>query len=209
LITEDFLNNLWEKRIEPQKTGKTTLETWIIDELFYPDYKKFENIFTNYDETSKQLGNAYLYHKDNMNYPKDIDATLSLQKFITDSVQENLPICIKEFRKAWGVKYGQNSYSGFHCHTMTANCPTDTVNDRQLTAVLFLNSVSTSIEYPMAGNLITLQPLPDYQVNFQTHTPKAGEVVIMDGRVWHGTYPTIDERRVFVCDFLYEVENSQ
>ena len=28
-------------------------------------------------------------------------------------------------------------------------------------------------------------------------------MVIMDGRVFHGTYPTLNERKVFVVDFNY------
>jgi hypothetical protein len=31
-------------------------------------------------------------------------------------------------------------------------------------------------------------------------------MVIMDGRVFHGTYPTLNERKVFVVDFTYDVE---
>ena len=34
----------------------------------------------------------------------------------------------------------------------------------------------------------------------------AGDLVIMDGKVYHGVYPTLQERRAFVVDFTYEVE---
>ena len=34
----------------------------------------------------------------------------------------------------------------------------------------------------------------------------AGDVVVMDGKVYHGVYPTLEERKVFVVDFTYDVE---
>ena len=31
--------------------------------------------------------------------------------------------------------------------------------------------------------------------------PKKGLLLVMDARIWHGVYPTIDERKVMVFDF--------
>ena len=60
---------------------------------------------------------------------------------------------------------------------------------------------------PLAGKLkcITMNPVTGELVSDLVKCI-AGDVIIMDGKVFHGVYPTIQERKAFVCDFLYEVE---
>ena len=42
------------------------------------------------------------------------------------------------------------------------------------------------------------------EITYLTHNPIEGKVVIMDGKVFHGTYPALEDRHVFVVDFEYE-----
>jgi hypothetical protein len=74
---------------------------------------------------------------------------------------------------------------------------------KQLSVVMFLDDVETTELYPLAGSLVTLQPF-EHDINHVRIKPTPGGVVIMDGRVFHGTYPTLNDRRVFVADFEYE-----
>ena len=104
-----------------------------------------------------------------------------------------MPIRIKDFKKAWGVKYPPGAYSGLHSHQP----------GKQLTSVLFLDTPKPSVEYPLAGCLTTLQPT-NSEIQYLTHKPIEGKMVILDGKVWHGSYPTLEDRHVFVVDFEYE-----
>ena len=61
-----------------------------------------------------------------------------------------------------------------------------------------------SFKYPLAGHLATLCP-GDYDIDYRTFAPEPGACVIMDGKVFHGTYPALGERRAFVCDFTYDI----
>ena len=169
------------------------IDTWVVNELYYPGFKKFLKLFENYDSRHVDYGNGTLYYKDKMKYPKDIDPTLDYQNWIKIQLQ-SLPIVVKDFMKAWGVKYPPGAYSGLHCHKP----------GQQLTSVLFLDTPNASPQYPLAGSLTTLQPNPDSTIHYLQHKPEAGNVVIMDGKVFHGTYPTLEDRHVFVCDFEYE-----
>mgnify|MGYP001206141065 CR=1 FL=1 len=171
---------------------KNRLETWVIDDLHYPEYRRFEDLFNNYHGSHKDYGNGYLYYKNDMQYPEDLDKEKHYHEFIKKCC-ETLPIKITNFKKAWGVHYKPGAYSGLHSH----------VPGQQLTAVLFLTTAIYSKEYPLAGNLVTLQPT-NHEINYIATPAIQGNVVIMDGRVYHGTYPTINERKVFVCDFDYE-----
>ncbi len=179
----------WKETVGFKVTSQ--LETWVMDELHYADYDKFNKLFTKTNNSHKDWGNGWLYYKNEMQYPIDIDPTMDFQKFIRKSC-ENFPIEITDFKKAWGVDYEAGAYSGMHSH----------IPGQQLTAVLFLTTAETSDKYPLAGNLVTLQP-EDHKISYLAHKAIAGNVVIMDGRVYHGTYPTINNRRVFVCDFDY------
>lgn len=190
-----FLNQIYENRFAPQIRAAQTLTTWAIDGNAYPTYKKFEKIFTDYDKKHKDYGNGWLHYKTDMAYPTDIDETLDFHRFIKACIADSrLPIKVLDFKKAWGVKYPPGAYSGLHSHTP----------GKQLTAVLCLSYIEQDDIYPLAGSLVTLQPL-DHEINYVQHKLKPGDCVIMDGRVYHGTYPTLNERRVFVCDFDYEV----
>lgn len=191
---ENFLDQMYETSFGPQIRAAQTLTTWVIDGNVYPTYKKFEKIFTDHDKSHKDYGNGYLHYKNDMAYPTDIDGTLDFHRFIKACIADSgLPIKVLDFKKAWGVKYPPGAYSGLHSHTP----------GKQLTAVLCLNHIEQDDTYPLAGSLVTLQPL-DHEINYVQHKLTPGDCIIMDGRVYHGTYPTLNERRVFVCDFNYE-----
>lgn len=190
---DSFLDDTYETMMAPQVSAMKALDTWVVDDLYYPGWKKFLKLFESYYDRHIDYGNGTLYYKKDMSYPTDIDPKEEYLQFIKFQLQ-NLPIRIKDFQKAWGVKYPPGAYSGLHSH----------VPGKQLTSVLFLDTPKPSITYPLAGSLTTLQPTPDSIINYVQHKPIAGKLVIMDGKVFHGTYPTLEDRHVFVVDMEYE-----
>ena len=177
---------------DPSSERLQALDTWVVDDLYYSGYKKFLKLFDNSNERHVDYGNGTLYYKKDMQYPTDIDPREEYLMFIKFQLQD-LPIRIKDFKKAWGVKYPPGGYSGLHSHQP----------GKQLTSVLFLDTPKPSVEYPLAGCLTTLQPT-DSEITYLTHKPIEGKMVILDGKVWHGSYPTLEDRHVFVVDFEYE-----
>ena len=178
---------------EPSLQKLQAIDTWVVDDLYYPGYKKFLKLFNTSSEQHVDRGNGTLYYKKDMKYPTDIDPKQEYLEFIKFQLQ-NLPIRVKEFQKAWGVKYPPGAYSGLHCHQP----------GKQLTSVLFLDTPKPSRAYPLAGCLTTCQPTPESEINYLTHKPIEGKLVIMDGKVYHGSYPALEDRHVFVVDFEYE-----
>ena len=190
---DSFLDDTYETLMAPQISAMKALDTWVVDDLYYPGWKKFLKLFESYYDRHIDYGNGTLYYKKDMSYPTDIDPKEEYLAFIKFQLQ-NLPIRVKDFQKAWGVKYPPGAYSGLHSH----------VPGKQLTSVLFLDTPKPSITYPLAGSLTTLQPTPDSTINYIQHKPIAGKLVIIDGKVFHGTYPTLEDRHVFVVDMEYE-----
>jgi|TARA_B110000908_G_scaffold103775_1_gene122193 hypothetical protein len=190
-----FLNSSYTEPLEPPKAVlPNQIETWIIDDIYYPKWKKFLALFKDENEGHKNTGfsGGVQFYKPNMDYPTDIDPRLEFQSFIKFQLQQ-LPINVGQFKKAWGVRYPTGAYSLLHDHIL----------GKQLTAILFLDDCDADINLPYAGNLFTLQPTEDNTIQYRTHPTQAGKMVIMDGRVFHGTYPTLNERKVFVVDFNY------
>ena len=177
---------------DPSSERLQALDTWVVDDLYYSGYKKFLKLFDNSNDRHVDYGNGTLYYKKDMQYPTDIDPREEYLMFIKFQLQD-LPIRIKDFKKAWGVKYPPGGYSGLHSHQP----------GKQLTSVLFLDTPKPSVEYPLAGCLTTLQPT-NSEIQYLTHKPIEGKMVILDGKVWHGSYPTLEDRHVFVVDFEYE-----
>ena len=188
---DQFLGGI-STMFDPSSERLQALDTWVVDDLYYSGYKKFLKLFDNSNERHVDYGNGTLYYKKDMQYPTDIDPREEYLMFIKFQLQD-LPIRIKDFKKAWGVKYPPGGYSGLHSHQP----------GKQLTSVLFLDTPKPSVEYPLAGCLTTLQPT-NSEITYLTHKPIEGKMVILDGKVWHGSYPTLEDRHVFVCDFEYE-----
>lgn len=188
---DQFLGGI-STMFDPSSERLQALDTWVVDDLYYAGYKKFLKLFDNSNDRHVDYGNGTLYYKKDMQYPTDIDPREEYLMFIKFQLQD-LPIRIKDFKKAWGVKYPPGGYSGLHSHQP----------GKQLTSVLFLDTPKPSVEYPLAGCLTTLQPT-DSEITYLTHKPIEGKMVILDGKVWHGSYPTLEDRHVFVVDFEYE-----
>ena len=188
---DQFLGGI-STMFDPNSERLQALDTWVVDDLYYAGYKKFLKLFDNSNDRHVDYGNGTLYYKKDMQYPTDIDPREEYLMFIKFQLQD-LPIRIKDFKKAWGVKYPPGGYSGLHSHQP----------GKQLTSVLFLDTPKPSVEYPLAGCLTTLQPT-NSEITYLTHKPIEGKMVILDGKVWHGSYPTLEDRHVFVVDFEYE-----
>ena len=50
------LAQMWDTRFDPRIKAKKSTLTWIVDELYFPDYEKFLQLFENYDKSHKDYG---------------------------------------------------------------------------------------------------------------------------------------------------------
>ena len=170
---------------------------WIKKSKF-SNYEKFLPLFDDNLGLQEHTdhGGAVLRYNPEMKYPYQVDAEHEYIDFIKQTLA---PYRFKsiDFEKSWWIRYPEGTYSGMHTHLPL----------RKLTSVLFLNTIDLHDDKPLAGKLkcITQNPVTGELVSDLVKCI-AGDVVIMDGKVFHGVYPTLQERKVFVCDFLYEVE---
>lgn len=163
----------------------------------YENYKDFLPLFDDNLglQEHEDHGGAILRYNPEMKYPWQVDPEHRFIDFIKETVApyqfENI-----QFEKSWWIRYPENTYSGLHTHLPL----------RKMTAVMFLNTIDLLDDKPLAGKLkcITMNPVTGELVSDLVKCI-AGDVIIMDGKVFHGVYPTLQERKAFVCDFTYEV----
>lgn len=155
----------------------------------YKDYKSFLNCFELDVNSHRDSGSSLVYYKDNFDYPYEIDNGQYIN-FIKDTLSPFTFLQDITFEKSWWLDYPLHSYNGLHNHTPGP----------QLTTVMFLTTSAVDDYNPHEGYLYTLN-----NGDYNEYRPVEGEVHIFDGSVWHGTYPTLQPRKVFVCDFKYRL----
>mgnify|MGYP001170556774 FL=1 len=164
----------------------------------YPDYQKFNRLFDEDLGVQEHTdhGGAILKYNPDFKYPYQIDKEEKYIEFLKFTLAPYRFESI-DFEKCWWIRYPEGTYSGLHTHQPL----------RKLTSVLFLNTIELHKDKPLAGKLkcITQNPVTGELVS-DINKCIAGDVIIMDGKVFHGVYPTLEERKAFVCDFIYEVK---
>jgi hypothetical protein len=165
----------------------------------YADYNKFLELFDSPPKSHVDYGGAIIqYNDDDFSYPYNVDQQGIYLEWIKKSI-EKFQFKNVKFKKCWWLTYPENAFSGLHTH--------EDRGQRIMTCVMFLNTISVSTLTPLNGKLkaITMNPVTGELVSDMIKCI-AGDVVVMDGKVYHGVYPTLEERKVFVVDFTYDVE---
>ena len=205
---EKFLNEVYQGDKDfwfLSKTGKIA-DYWI-SKCKYPDWKDFLPLFTEYTSYKSHAdhGGAELSYNKDGKYVYQVDRAHKYEKFLKN---ELAPFKFEsiEFEKCWWIKYPVGAFSGLHTHLPYENL-TWKEPKRMLTSIMFLDTLELLDDKPLAGKLqcVTQNPVTGELIG-DINKSIAGDVIIMDGKVYHGVYPTLEERRAFVCDFIYEVK---
>jgi hypothetical protein len=169
---------------------------WVM-ETYYPNYEKFLNLY-NLESYKFNLphgnGGAYMYSLADLKYPKVLDPNKDYIKYVEETIQEHLPLKNIRLSESWWLDYPSGSYSGIHQHK----------NGQIFTTVLFLESDATLPHLSEPGCLFAFT-VEEGKPVLHEWEPQPGKLVLMDGQIYHGTYPTQFKRKVLVCDFSYEL----
>ena len=177
-------------------TNLDLLETnsWAL-ETYYKDFNRFNNFFDDNKEmlTPHEIINLNFT---NFEYPLPVDPEQDFVKFIYNVVSEKLPtIKINKVTKSWFVNYPPTYTNEAHTH----------YHGRHFTTILYLSDIYTKhIDQANGGSLWTFH-VEQNNIVHRLYSYESGKVVLLGGNVWHGTYPTHSNRKVFVCDFEYEI----
>tara|TARA_Y100000114_G_scaffold155813_1_gene181009 strand:+ start:1780 stop:2397 length:618 start_codon:yes stop_codon:yes gene_type:complete len=186
---------------------------WVVS-AFYPDYKDLEKFFDFTDiDISEKTATVNGLQRPIKNEEWAEERTKYMTWMLDTLKQVNIPVtAIKErqskdqsgWNSAWTINYFPGGWQAGHFHSTDRSAQS---NKRFISTVMFFDDINPTRDNRWNGCLYTLLQNPyGYTYDHKFH-PKAGQVIIMDDRVWHGTYPTEDNRRVFVSDFDVDNEN--
>ena len=169
---------------------------WVMD-TYYPNYNIFLELF-NKESYSFNLphgdGGAKMYANPNLEYPIDIDPSGEYIEFVKKSVSDYLPLTDIKLSECWWLDYPPKTYSGIHQHK----------KGQLFTTVLFLDSDATLPHLSEPGCLFAFTVENNVPVLHEWE-PDPGKLIILDGHIYHGNYPTQFKRNVLVCDFTYNI----
>lgn len=179
---------------------KSIHQNWYFD-IDYPKYDQFLKLFDQDKRPSYKYKlptgslDADSYSDEGFKYPYDIDQG-EYPQHIIDIVTNEFPLKNVSLLRTWWVHYPafKNTYVGVHRH--------ESLN--VFTTVLFLEGHVSGNHMLEPGTLFAIVKDENKTKMEQWH-PTPGTVVLMDGMVYHGTYPTQFDRKVLVCDFEYEI----
>tara|TARA_B100001287_G_scaffold55094_1_gene43554 strand:- start:102 stop:722 length:621 start_codon:yes stop_codon:yes gene_type:complete len=181
---------------------------WVVS-AFYPDYKDLEFLldFTTADMSAgsctvngiQQFIENEDWTEQRTKYKKWMSDVFEQLGMPIQSVVERQPETPTDLStRAWTVNYFPGGWQAGHFHS------TDRAgqqNRRFGTSVMMFDRIEPTRKNLFNGcNYVVLQGNNGYTYDHKFH-PEPGKVIMMDDRVWHGAYPTDENRRVLVWDF--------
>ena len=165
---------------------------WIV-ETHAPMWKEYEELFDTDHPNLVEPGKSTTVN--GYQVPHTLEETKGIANFIiekTNSVlQEGKILCsLQTHIQTWSIKYYPGGWKGLHNHEKgKTGC----------TAVLYFDNIEDQPNDEGAFYAILQDESGETHVEWWQ--PQQGKLLVMDSRIWHGAYPTIDERRVMVFDF--------
>jgi len=192
------------KKVNDIELYLTQNQHWIVSAI-YPNYKDLEDLF---DFTTADIAKGTCTVNGIQKPLEDNEWSKQRQeykKWLIDCFKQvDLPITKITERtegqesKAWTINYFPGGWQAGHFHSTDRMAQS---NRRFASSVMLFDHITPSKTNQFNGCMYTvMQNQYGYTYDHKFH-PTPGRVVVMDDRVWHGAYPTEDNRRCLVWDF--------
>lgn len=165
---------------------------WIV-ETYAPMWQEYEKLFDNEHPNLVEPGRSTTVN--GYQIPHTIEETKNIANFIIDKTNSvlkdgDVPCTVHNHIQSWSIRYFPGGWKGMHNHAKgVTGC----------TAVLYFDDIQDQPNDEGAFYAVLQDVQGETYVQWWQPTP--GKLLIMDARIWHGAYPTLDERRVMVFDF--------
>lgn len=177
---------------------------WIIETKF-PYTDNFEHLLYEGGEDISYRTLTNFGSQRDLDLEKNKELIDILQSQINEEFKEQkMPCRVLEATRLWNIIYRQNGYQCIHSHTDEGFYDIMETKKGVLSVVISFDTIPHDQTNYM-GCLYALLPEPDGTIHYKIIPSLRGKMTIFDGAVWHGVYPTPQERRVLVCDMNYEL----
>lgn len=177
---------------------------WVIETTF-PHIDKFEYLMNEggEDYSYKSLTNfgsqRDLLLEDNNDFIE-----ILIEQINKEFSEQNMPCKVVKPNRLWNITYKENGYQCMHAHTDEGHYNIMETKTGILSVVISFDTIPHDQTNYM-GCLYALLPEPNGMMHYKIIPSIRGKMTIFDGAVWHGVYPTTQERRVLVCDMDYDL----
>lgn len=195
------------KNINGVELYVTPNQHWVMSAI-YPYYKDLEKLF---DFTTADISTNTCtingiqkplqyeeWDKERKEYKEWLLDCFKLVDLPITEISERQNVNQDGWNSSWTINYFPGGWQAGHFHS------TDRVqqmNRRFATSVMLFDNITPTKQNQFNGCMYTvMQNQYGYTYDHKFH-PAPGRVVVMDDRVWHGAYPTEDNRRCLVWDF--------
>ena len=167
--------------------------SWIL-ESEWADYEKYKNLFDSNKSNTVTPGLSTTV--DGYQIGQELSDLTELTDDITKEVNNILNIkkysyIISQPLNAWSIEYYINGWKGIHNHNKGLT---------GVTAVLYFSETLQKGNNEGSFYAFCYNDVGDVEVKYWT--PYPGLLLVMDSKVWHGAYPTLNTRKVLVIDFI-------
>ena len=165
---------------------------WLI-ETYVPMWQDYECLFNSEHPNLVEPGKSTTVN--GYQIPNTLEETKEVADFIIDKTnailhEGDVGCSIYNHIQTWSIRYYPGGWKGLHNHTKgRTGC----------TAVLYFDDIGKQPNDEGAFYAVLQDEHGVTHVNWWQ--PKKGLLLVMDARIWHGVYPTINERKVMVFDF--------
>lgn len=163
---------------------------WVV-ETSVDCYLDYENLFNyTHPDGSGQTTTVNGYQQGHSTDETKLLADEIIIKTNTMLAQYSMPLIIRNHIQTWSIKYFPGGWKGLHCHQH---------GKTGATAVVYFDDATPGDNDNGALYALLTDENGNSYLNLWHSSP--GKLIVMDSRLWHGVYPTLDERRVLVLDF--------
>ena len=107
------------------------------------------------------------------------------------------PVRAGDLDKSWSIQYEKGGWQAMHNHADPFTI---------ISCIIYFDTNPS--ENTSAGALYAMLAEPDGSENVLVFPYWAGKMIMIEGNVFHGTYPTEDTRDIMVFDFKQEIIND-
>jgi len=171
-------------------------QKWII-EAYLEEYEELQKLFPNDKDnrtfdTATNNGYQYYFKKGEIAEAEDI-----VRKKINNMLQEmQAPIRAGEIDKSWSVRYKKHGWQALHNHAEQY---------KVISAVLNFSDRVEDETDTSSGAFYSVLPDVDGNSTLKIFPHYPGLLIVSEGNIFHGSYPTKHIKDVMVFDFLQEI----
>ena len=172
-------------------------QSWII-ESHYDDFESLRKYFPKKSDNRKEVtatngGYQFYFEQDQIS-----EASNKIRDRANELLTEfDSPIRCGDLSRSWSIQYDKGGWQAMHNHAMPYKI---------VSCVLHFdtnNSDDTS-----AGAFYAVMPEVDGTNHLHVFPYWAGKLLVLEGNIYHGAYPTAEERDIMVFDYHMEVLND-